>query len=105
MRPCLGTWLVVAMVCVAGAAGCTSWKKQTATADVLLRPPDPPRELCVTLVDGSRLALRSPVIRGDSVVGRPGYVQQITKEDRSGWGNRTSTRTEPKVRAWSRADT
>src|SRR5262245_31323530 len=49
--------------------GCAGWTKQAASPEVLLQQGKHPHKMRVTLVDGSRLEIQDPAIRGDSLVG------------------------------------
>lgn len=66
--PGLARLLLVAAI-AAACGGCATWKADSTDPEVLLKRPDGPRELRLTLADGSVVEVRNPAVRGDSLIG------------------------------------
>ena len=63
------SWLLIFVTLAAGPLGCASWKKQAATPEALLARNDPPPRMRLVLLDGSRIDIKKPAVRGDSLFG------------------------------------
>ncbi len=65
VRPCRATTLVLMALC---GAACHSWHTERVTPEAVLATHQPAK-LRVTCTDGSRIVLKQPLLRGDTLVG------------------------------------
>lgn len=52
-----------------GVTGCTSWRVVTAPPPAQVMAQERPDKVLVTLSDGTLIVLRTPVVRGDTLIG------------------------------------